>query len=214
MERKLDENHEVEKKKKSVILIVDDNPKNLQVLGNILKVKKCKVGVANNGQQALQMTENINPDLILLDIMMPKMDGFEVCKRLKASPETKEIPIIFLTAKTEMEDIVRGFRLGAVDYVTKPFHSVELLARVSTHLELKSALDTQKELVAKLQTALDEVKKLSGLLPICCHCKKIRDDEGYWTQVEGYISAHSEAVFSHSICNDCLEKYYPEDEEQ
>ncbi len=214
MKEKMDENQEINLKKKPVVLIVDDNPKNLQLLGNILKVKKCDIGVAQGGNMALQMAKDINPDLVLLDIMMPDLNGFEVCKRLKSSPVTKDIPIIFLTAKTEMEDIANGFRLGAVDYVTKPFNSIELLARVTTQLELKKAWDMQKDLVEKLQTALAEVKKLSGLLPICCHCKKIRDDKGYWTQVEGYISTHSEAEFSHGICPECREKHYPDIKEQ
>ena len=206
----MNENQNVEEKKKPVVLIVDDNPKNLQVLGNILKVKECDIGVARGGNMALQMIRDINPDLVLLDIMMPDLDGYEVCRRMKSSPETEEIPIIFLTARTETEDIVKGFRLGAVDYVTKPFNSVELLARVTTQLELKKAWDKQKDLVHQLQTALDEVKKLTGLLPICCHCKKIRDDEGYWTQVEGYISTHSEARFSHGVCPECMKEHYPD----
>jgi len=214
MKEKMDENQEIILKKKPIVLIVDDNPKNLQLLGNILKVKKCDIGVAQGGNMALQMARDINPDLVLLDIIMPDLNGLEVCKRLKSSPETKDIPIIFLTAKTETEDIARGFRLGAVDYVTKPFNSIELLARVTTQLELKKAWDMQKNLVEKLQTALDEVKQLSGLLPICCHCKKIRDDKGYWNQVEGYISTHSEAEFSHCICPECMKEHYPDIKEQ
>ena len=195
--------------KTPMILIVDDNLNNLRVLGNILKVRKFEIGVATNGNQALQMANIKTPDLILLDVMMPEMDGFEVCGKLKKNPATENIPVIFLTAKTEMDDIIRGFKLGAADYVTKPFNSFELLARVTTHLNLKLTLDTQKELVEKLTIALAEVKRLSGLLPICSHCKKVRDDKGYWKQVEGYISEHSEAKFSHGICPDCLVEHYP-----
>jgi len=140
---------------------------------------------------------------------MPEMDGFDVCRELKKNPATKDIPIIFLTAKSEIDDIVKGLRYGAADYVTKPFNSIELLARVKTHLDLKFAIDAQKDLVNKLSRALATVKLLSGLLPICSHCKKVRDDKGYWSQVEKYVSDHSEARFSHGICPDCIVTHYP-----
>ncbi len=127
--------------KKPLILIVDDVPKNLQVLGNILDGIDSEISAASNGKQAFDIVQETKPDLILLDVMMPVMDGFQLCKELKKSLATKDIPIIFLTAKTEMDDIVKGFELGAVDYVTKPFNSVELLARVRNHLELKKTRD-------------------------------------------------------------------------
>jgi DNA-binding response OmpR family regulator len=121
------------------ILIVDDVPRNIQVLVNILREKDYKISVALGGKKALEMVDLFLPDLILLDILMPQPDGFQVCKKLKASPMTKDIPIIFLSAKTETGDIVKGFELGAVDYVTKPFKKAELLARINTHLELRKA---------------------------------------------------------------------------
>jgi len=123
-------------KNKQLIILVDDNPKNLQVLGGLIGGKH-KTAVAISGAEALNFARKRPPDLILLDIMMPQMDGFEVCAKLKANPHTRDIPVIFLSAKSETEDIVRGFELGAVDYVTKPFHKAELLARVSTHLKLR-----------------------------------------------------------------------------
>lgn len=132
------------KKSLGKVLIVDDVPKNIQVLGTILRDHGYQVYVAQDGMQALNKVEKILPDLILLDIMMPKLDGFETCRRLKLS-ENAEIPIMFLTAKTATADILKGFELGAVDYVTKPFNSTELLMRVSTHLELKR----NRELLAK-----------------------------------------------------------------
>jgi len=131
-------------REKPLILIVDDEPKNLQVLGNMLRERDYKVSAATNGRQALEMTDISHPDLILLDIIMPEPDGLQVCKQLKASEEKKDIPVIFLTAKTDTEDIVKGFELGAVDYITKPFNLTELLARVKTHLELRKA---QKEMI-------------------------------------------------------------------
>lgn len=129
-----------------LILIVDDVETNLQLLGNILQEQSYDVSFASSGSDALSILETELPDLILLDVMMPEMDGFEVCKRIKSNYRTREIPIIFLTAKAETEEILKGFELGAVDYVTKPFNSSELLARVNTHLQLKRAKEELMEL--------------------------------------------------------------------
>jgi adenylate cyclase len=120
----------------SRILVIEDEPTNIQTLSTVLKERGYQINIATNGRQALEVLERIRPDLILLDIMMPQMDGFETCRRIKASTAWREIPIIFLTAKTDTADIVRGFELGAVDYVAKPFNAHELLARVNTHLTL------------------------------------------------------------------------------
>ena len=159
--------------KKPLILIVDDIQKNIQLLGNILKDEIYEIAIAENGRDALDMLEDLIPDLILLDIMMPEIDGFEVCKRLKEKSKTKEIPIIFLTAKTEVEDIVKGFELGAVDYVTKPFNPTELLARVTTHLDLKLARDKEKahlkEIAEKNEKLLKLDKMKNDLLGMAAH---------------------------------------------
>lgn len=119
------------------ILIVDDVPKNIQVLGNILMAENYQLSYSQNGKEALEAVKQNEFDLILLDIMMPVVDGYEVCRQLKSDSKTKDIPIIFLTAKIEKESVVKGLKLGAVDYVTKPFNADELLARVRTHLSLK-----------------------------------------------------------------------------
>lgn len=124
------------------ILIVDDTLKNLQVLGTILKKEGYRINVAQNGVQAVNTAVKVLPDLILLDIMMPEMDGYACCRRLKAMPETTDIPVIFLTARTEASDVVKGFEAGGVDYVAKPFQAIELLARIRTHVDL--ARKTQK----------------------------------------------------------------------
>ena len=121
------------------LLLVDDTPQNLQVLGTILRQQGYKINVAQHGRQALEVAQKTPPDLILLDVMMPEMDGLEACRHFKADPRTRDIPIIFLTAKTAAEDIVQGFEAGGVDYVAKPFNPAELLKRVQTHLELKAA---------------------------------------------------------------------------
>jgi PleD family two-component response regulator len=202
---------------KQIILVIDDEPINIEFMGELLKTNY-EVLFATNGQDGLDcVTAGTAPDLILLDIIMPELNGFEVCRILKESPKSKDIPVIFLTAKTQTEDIVKAFKMGAADYVTKPFNSDELMARVRTHLELKRVRESQLDLISKLQAAKDNlekaltrVKQLSGLLPICSNCRKIRNDQGYWELVEEYIHKHSEAEFSHSICPECLERLYPE----
>lgn len=137
---------------KPLILIVDDNPQNIQVLGNILYEKGYNISISNSGEHALQSTYIHPPDLILLDIQMPLMDGFEVCKTLKSNTKTNEIPVIFLTAASEMENVLKGFELGAVDYITKPFNASELTARVATHIELKFA----RQKLAEINTTKDK----------------------------------------------------------
>ena len=138
-----------------LILVVDDINKNLQLIGEILDDKGYDTTFATSGQQALARIETIQPDLILLDLMMPKMNGLQVCEQLKANPQYQEIPIIFLTASTETEHLLQAFAGGAVDYITKPFKVPELLARVKLHLELKHTKD-------QLKKALQELEKLAG----------------------------------------------------
>ena len=148
------------------ILIVDDIPKNLQVLGNVLSHEGYKFEFATDGKKALDWTKNKNFDLILLDVMMPEMSGFEVCEHLKANPETSDIPIIFLTARTDTESIVKGFNLGAVDYVTKPFNESELLARISTQVTLKKSQDEISEYLKLMTYSLDYAEKIQeAVLP-------------------------------------------------
>lgn len=142
------------KRKNPLILIVDDVPRNLQLLAAILKEEnKYEVAAAASGAAALRIVDNVLPDLILLDVMMPEMDGFDVCRQLKASPSARDIPVIFLTAKAGLKDIVKGFQLGGVDYITKPFNGTELLARVQTHIELKQSKEKLNDSLQKLQLA-------------------------------------------------------------
>ncbi len=366
---------------KATILVVDDTPQNLQLLETMLTRQGYWVKLATDGQTALTVAGSIRPDLILLDIMLPDLDGYAVCQQFKADQSTRDIPIIFLTALNDTGDKVKGLALGGVDYITKPFRLQEVLARVETHLALRrhsyqltllnrvsrdlaATLDLQRiaeqiqaaiteivgaagtsvwlrdaaqpdwmvcqaafqhnqsrclsnlrlpagqgvagwvaqtgegtiipdvaidsrffvgideqtgfdthsllavplrvreevigvlevvnkttgefsrddqslvETIAasaaiaientwlvdalhqhavelerinvKLQEALDKVKTLSGLLPICSNCKKIRDDHGYWHQIEHYIHEHSEADFSHGLCAECAQKLYPD----
>ncbi len=138
--------------KKHTILIVDDNMNNIQVLANILSTNNYDVEFAMNGVDALDWVKEENFDLILLDVMMPKMDGFEVCEKIRSHKKNKDLPIIFLTAKTDKESLLHGFEQGGNDYITKPFDQKELLARVNTHIELK----TSKDKLATMNVQLEE----------------------------------------------------------
>ncbi len=135
----------------SVILVVDDSVQNLKLLGNMLKEWEFQIALAKDGHEALKLVPKVNPSLILLDIMMPDIDGYEVCERLKEDENTRDIPVIFLTAKTSNDAIVKGFRVGGVDYVTKPFNKDELLMRIQTHLELKASHDKIRSQARELE---------------------------------------------------------------
>ncbi len=145
------------------ILIVDDNTQNLHILGTIFKKENYNVHIAKNGVQAIRIAENVRPDIILLDVMMPEMNGFEACKRLKENTITQDIPIIFITAMTDAESIIKGFATGAVDYVTKPFNTVELTARVKTHLELTRSRKEMKKLTLMQEQMLIQQSKMATM---------------------------------------------------
>jgi DNA-binding response OmpR family regulator len=187
------------KNSKDSILVVDDQPANLKVLLSFLQAHHFQIYIATSGFRALTILSRVSPDLILLDVMMPDIDGFETCRRIKKNESRKQIPVVFMTALDSVEDKIAGFAAGGVDYITKPFQQVEVLARIKTHIKLR-----KREL--ELELALTEIKTLTGILPICSYCKKIRSDEGYWQQVEEYISQHSKAMFSHGLCPDCYQK--------
>ena len=149
---------------KRIILLVDDKPANIQVAHNILKDTYI-IKIATSGAKALDLAKALpQPDLILLDVMMPEMDGYEVCSRLKADPGTCDIPIIFLTGKTDAEDETRGFELGAIDYIHKPFSPLVVQARVRTQLALREAREQLAEEKRKVDRLLDEAERLFGLI--------------------------------------------------
>ncbi|RAK08124.1 response regulator receiver modulated diguanylate cyclase [Halanaerobium saccharolyticum] len=143
------------------ILIVDDSKLNIQVLSDILKEKSYRISLARSGRMALEFVNMKKPDLILLDIMMPEIDGFEVCSRLKADPETKNIPIIFISGLDKSKDIVKGLKAGAVDYIVKPFQKEVVLARVNTHLKLSETQRKLEKTNNELKELLKEVEYLS-----------------------------------------------------
>lgn len=149
------------KNEEPVVLIVDDIPDNINVIANILSSKSIDIIYTNSGEKALQSLNSRNIDLVLLDIAMPEMDGYEVCEIIKSNDKLKHIPVIFLTAKTEAEDIMKGFQVGAVDYITKPFRASELLSRIETHLELKKSKDIIARQNKQLAEQNEKLKELN-----------------------------------------------------
>ena len=205
------------------ILIVDDSPDQQALLRSILgKAGHGDVLSADSAKSASTLLNvggeatSHKIDLILMDILMPEQDGVETCRQIKRCAHLQDVPVIMVTAKNDLSNLKEAFAAGAMDYISKPVNSVELLARVSSALLLKQEMDRRKnrELELRrsneeLQKALKEVKVLRGLIPICASCKKIRNDGGFWQQLEEYLGEHSEAEFSHGLCQPCIKKLYP-----
>jgi signal transduction histidine kinase/FixJ family two-component response regulator len=181
------------------ILVVDDEPVIREVLVASLTAEGYRVLSVSSGLEALRLLAEAEVDLILLDVMMPQMSGYKVCRAIRRQHSLEELPIIFLTARTQVDDMLAGFSEGANDYLAKPIARGELVARVKTHLKL---YDQHRKRAARM-------KVLRGLLPICGGCKKIRDDDGYWNELESYLEIHSEAQLSHGLCPDCVHDLYP-----
>ncbi len=194
------------------VLIAEDDPISLEILETLLEKWGYEVISASNGRDALETLEAPDaPRLAILDWMMPEVDGIEVCRRLREREGDVPVHIILLTALDRKENIVTGLDAGANDYLTKPFDGNELKARIQVGERVLGLQSELAEKVVQLQEALAHIKTLQGVLPICMHCHRIRNDEESWDRIERYIEMHSEAHFSHGICPECLEKFYPED---
>lgn len=189
-----------------IVLVADDLDVNRRLLRTLLAADGYDVIEASNGQEAFQILQGATGPIVgLIDWEMPEMEGIEVCRQTRALVETPPIYLILLTVRDSKQDIVAGLQGGANDYITKPFDKTELLARVGIGKQMVELQQALTERVAELNEALINVKQLGGLLPICSYCKKIRDDQNYWQQVESYVGKHSDAKFSHSICPQCYE---------
>lgn len=189
------------------VLIAEDDMVSRRLLEATLIKWGYEVVVTGDGSAAWEVLNSDDPPpLAILDWMMPGLDGIQVCRKVRRTPTSTPPYLILLTAKGRREDIVTGLQAGANDFVTKPFDREELRARVQVGVRIVELQQSLADRVKALEEALARVKQLQGLLPICSYCKKIRDDRNYWQQVENYISEHSEAQFSHSICPDCYER--------
>ncbi len=188
------------------ILIAEDDPISRRTLEVTLqRWGHCPV-VTTDGQTAFDALNRADaPPLAILDWMMPNLDGLTVCRRLREQNEKRSTYIILLTARGDKKDIVAGLDSGADDYITKPFDREELQARVNVGLRIVGLQQRLTERVAELEAAAERIKQLQRLLPICCYCKCIRNDDNYWQSVEDYVGHHSGAQFSHGICPKCFE---------
>jgi DNA-binding response OmpR family regulator len=193
------------------VLIADDDPVLRFALRQHLERWSYEVVECVDGNEAWQaMQDPSPPPLAIVDWSMPGIDGPTLCGDLREIPALAGMYVILLTSNASRKDVIAGLESGADDYIVKPFDWDELRARVrigSRIVGLQQALGVR---VNELQQALGSVRTLSGLLPICAYCKRIRDDRDYWKQIEHYLSEHSNARFSHGICPDCMQKHLPE----
>jgi len=186
------------------ILAADDDTVSRLVLERTLKGWGYTVVTARDGTEAWEHLRSDSPPAIaVLDWMMPGFEGPELCRRARALARPVPTYLILLTAKGNVADVAAGLDSGADDYVTKPFDRTELRSRLRVGERVLSLQQGLSDRVVELETALSQVKQLKGLLPICGYCKKIRDDRNYWQKVETYVSAHSDARFTHGICPTC-----------
>jgi DNA-binding response OmpR family regulator len=196
------------------VLVSDDDPELLLLCATVLKRAGYEVFETNSGQACLNAAATYRPDLILLDVILPDMSGTEVCKQIKSDPALNGTFVVLVSGiRVSSELQADGLNTGADGYIIKPISNKELLARVQAVERIKRAEDAlrtkekeQQKLISELQAAIAEIKTLKGFIPICASCKKIRDDEGFWNQLEIYISEHTDARFSHGLCPDCYEK--------
>ena len=241
------------------ILVVEDSRVQAKGLQQLLERNGYGVSITYNGREALTYLERRLPSLVISDVVMPEMNGYELCKAIKNKDHLKKVPVLLLTVLSDPEDIVNGIDCGADNYLTKPYNEDELISRVQyvllnkklrdrhgtevgvkfffagksytvdsdriqildlllctyesvlrKHRELEWANKELNRVNQELRTAVQTIKKLSGIIPICSKCKKIRDEEGVWQYLETYIEHHSEAGFSHGLCPECADEHYPE----
>ncbi|MCA9473131.1 MAG: response regulator transcription factor [Nitrospirales bacterium] len=190
------------------ILVADDDPVTQALLVRSLTGFGQNVVQYDNGCEAMAFLENATqPTIGILDWVMPGLNGPEICRALKdVNRDARPLYLVLVTTKGNRDDIVQGLEAGADDYMTKPFDLQELRARVGVGLRVLSLQEKLDDRVHRLEEALSEVKQLQGLLPICSYCKKIRDDQNYWQQLEEYFSDRAEVQFSHGVCPHCFEK--------
>ncbi|MBN1982755.1 MAG: response regulator transcription factor [Chitinivibrionales bacterium] len=193
------------------ILIAEDDILYNALLTRLLTHWQYPIELVTNGKEALAvLSQEKAPQLAILDWMMPEMDGLEVCRSVRQL--SKDIPtyIILLTARIQRQDILAGFEAGVDDYITKPFDKDELRARIKVGqrvIQLQTALHKQ---IIDLKEAFTHIKTLQGILPVCASCHRIRNDQESWERIEKYITEHSDAQLSHTVCPECMRKLYPE----
>lgn len=190
------------------ILIAEDEPVTRESLFELLTRWGYDVVTASDGTDAWKILQGEDaPKLILADVQMPGLSGVELCRLARDQLRDRGLYIVLLTAaKVARADLVDGLLSGADDYLLKPCDAAELQARLKVGERVIGLQTELRDRVTELEDAISRIKQLQGLLPICCYCKKVRDDQNYWHQVEAYIQIRSEATFTHGICPACLEE--------
>lgn len=191
------------------VLIAEDDADSFELLATLLNSFGYEIVGVDNGDDALKILQRPDrPSLAILDRVMPGMSGVDVCRKLREQQSDNPTYIILLTALSSEADIVEGLDAGADDYITKPYDFYELNARIGVGrrvIDLQASLNNR---VKELQDALGHVKTLQGILPICMHCHKIRDDEETWQQIEDYLAQHTDVQFSHGVCEKCWQEHH------
>jgi sigma-B regulation protein RsbU (phosphoserine phosphatase) len=188
------------------VLVADDDAVGAMILTRALERLGLEVVVVHDGEEAWRVLRSDQTiSIAVLDWMMPGADGPELCRRIRRDGGLAHLLILLLTARDGRDDVVAGLDAGADDYLIKPFDPEELRARVQVAMRIVGLQNHLAQQVTQLQEALSNVKQLSGMLPICSYCKRIRTDQNYWEQVDSYVAHHSEAQFSHGVCPTCFE---------
>ncbi|HVN95715.1 MAG TPA: response regulator [Syntrophorhabdaceae bacterium] len=196
------------------VLITDDDPDNLALMTSVLRRAGYDVFPTKSGEECLHAAQDCRPALLLLDVVLPDISGIEVLRQVKSSPTLTDAFVILMSGvDVSSERQADGLNIGADGYITKPISNKELVARVQAMERIKIAEDALREKerelqesVSYLRAALSEIKVLKGLIPICSSCKKIRNDLGFWDQLESYLSEHTDAIFTHGLCPECFQK--------
>jgi phosphoserine phosphatase RsbU/P len=199
------------------ILIAEDDAVTRKMLEASLERLGMDVITAHDGDAAWRVLETLKgknaPELVVLDWMMPGLEGIEICRRLRGTPGFELVYVILLTSRGDKGDLADGLAAGANDYIAKPFDPGELIARIRVGERMVKLQSSLAARVAELEDAMAHVRRLQGLLPICSHCKKVRNEANYWERVDSYLTSRSDLEFTHGICPDCSEKMMKEIEE-
>lgn len=199
------------------ILVAEDDTVTRKIVDATLERLGWDVITAEDGNAAWQVFETLKgedaPELAVLDWMMPGLEGVEICRRLRATPGFELVYVILLTSRRDKGDLSAGLAAGANDYITKPFDTTELEARVRVGERMVRLQTSLASRISELESALAHVRRLQGLLPICSYCKKVRNETNYWQQVESYITSHTGVELTHSVCPSCLESVMTEIDE-
>ncbi|MEZ0369999.1 MAG: PleD family two-component system response regulator [Candidatus Sericytochromatia bacterium] len=188
------------------ILLAEDDPIAQAITEEALTRWGYTFQLAEDGDQAWEILQQPQiPDLLVLDWKMPGLSGLDICRRVRESDQLKSLYIILLTASSGRANMLEGLGAGADDYLEKPFDPALLQARLQVAERILMLQKILQGKIAELQEALSNARELRGLLPICSYCKKIRNDQNYWERLESYLSSHTHAQFSHSICPECYD---------